>query len=98
MKRLRVLLLLPLMLLASCNDGKTDNEGNAMYSQYGPNFSLVCSHSFIDYLRDIDTDIMYFMWDNGSGGKRAGWSTYYNKDGQPMTYAEFKDVHMSKYH
>jgi len=98
MKKLKVLLLLPLMLLASCGSDKTDDAGNAMYHNFQPNFSTICSHSGLSYLRDVDTDIMYLYWNGGSSSKRAGWTVYYNKDGQPMTYAEFKDVHMSKYH
>jgi len=98
MKKLRVLLLLPLMLLISCSSDKTEDAGNAMYHNFQPNFSVVCNHSVLSYLRDVDTDIMYLYWNGGSGSKRAGWTVYYNSEGKPMTYTEFKDVHMSKYH
>lgn len=94
MKKLGLLLLLPLLLLTSCNDGaKKDEYGNNIH--LADNFSLICSHGYIDYLRDVDTDIMYVYY---FASYRASLSVYYDAEGKPMTYTEFKEVHTAKYH
>lgn len=95
MKKLGLLLLFPLLLLTSCTSDPKDDDGNLMTSRFSPNFSLVCSHYGIEYLRDVDTDIMYVYY---TGSYRAALSTYYNAEGKPMTYTEFKEVHTAKYH
>ena len=91
-------MLLPLLILTGCEDAPTDSDGNLMGSRFAPNFSTVCQHYGIQYLRDVDTNIMYVYWDSGTGGKKAAMSVYYNSEGQPMTYSEFKEVHTAKYH
>ena len=98
-KMIRLLALLPVLVLAACGDTTPkDDDGHIMYTTYGPNFSTVCDHGYLRYLRDTDTNIMYIFWSNGSTGKKAALSVYYNAEGQPMTYGEFLTVHTAKYH
>lgn len=95
MKKIKLLFLLPLLLLTGCTDSPRDNDGNVMSPSLAPNFSIVCSHEYIEFVRDVDTDIMYMYF---VANKRAALSTYYNSKGEPMTYTEFKTVHTEKYH
>jgi len=87
--------LLPLLLLAGCGHHPTDDDGNAMTDAYAPNFSIVCQHEHMYYMRDVDTDVMYVFYYAGHG---KSLSAYYGADGKPMTYAEFKEIHVAKYH
>lgn len=93
---IKLLFVVSTLLLASCDVGApTDDEGNRILETFGPNFSLLCVHANSTYMRDIDTDIVYYCW---TYNRQGGFSVYYNEEGQPMTYAEFKEVHTAKYH
>lgn len=94
MKKLKLLIALTAVALMVCGlCGCKDNEGN--FIALPPNFSRICRHGQLDYVKDVDTDIMYIYY---GSSYHAGLSAYYNKDGQPMTYAEFKEAHTARYH
>jgi len=98
MKKLRILLLLPMLLLVSCSNGTTGDDREPKVTYFWPNFDLVCTHGFVSYLKDLDTNIMYISMSDNTAHKRSGCSVYYNAEGKPMTYEEFKTVHTAKYH
>lgn len=83
---MKKLLLIGLLLLTSCTtytqESKRETEAT---------FEEICMHIPYHYLRDIDTNIIYVK-------ANASISVYYNENGKPMTYKEFKVVHIEKYH
>ena len=86
MKKIFIILLLTLTGCSSTT--KVESAPN--------NFVKLCEHEHaIIYLKDEDTNIIYFRKLNGFQG---GISVYYNEKGQPMTYDEFNSVHNEKYH
>jgi len=94
MKNLKLLLLLPLLVLAGCEDPyKTDTNGNTI--KLAPNFYKVCEHSNLSYIRDDDTNLMYIYY---TATYHTGISPYYNEEGKVMTYDEFLTVHTARYH
>lgn len=98
MAKLKLWLIVPLLLLTSCIGNEipsTDTDGNKMVNYFLPNFSLICDHGTIEYLRDTDTNLVYIY---KSATKFSGLSVYYNSEGKPMTYDEFKIIHTAKYH
>ena len=92
MHKIKTLLLVPILLLCTlltgCNNDKTYGENGGML--IGNNFELICNHGLITYYRDETTDIIYIVYSNSNQG---GFSVYYNSEGKPMSYPEFKDVH-----
>ncbi len=96
-KMKKLLFILPLMLLTGCSGSSyiTENERAEK-----ANFEKICSHkvSFqeeINYLKDIDTNLIYIKFHDGYKGSI---SVYYNSNGKPMTYDEFQIIHIKKYH
>lgn len=93
----KILFILPLMLLTSCS-GSSYNAENERTEK--ANFEEVCSHKLsfdeeINYLKDIDTNLIYIKFRDGYKGSI---SIYYNSNGKPMTYDEFRLIHVEKYH
>ena len=93
----KILFILPLMLLTSCS-GSSYNAENERTEK--ANFEEICRHTFgvseeIDYLRDIDTNLIYVRFHDMYEGSI---SIYYNSNGKPMTYDEFQSIHIEKYH
>jgi len=91
MRKLKILLILPLLLLAGCSN--MDSDGDHLRLQ--PSFVEVCHHLSLYFIRDKATDIMYMYYDTSY---HTGLSPYYNADGKPMTYTEFQEVHTARYH
>ena len=92
MRKLKLLLLLPLLLLSACEETHGEN-GGVLY--FGGQYEHICSHMNLKYLRDRETDIVYMYYDTSY---HTGLSAYYNTEGMPMTYTEFQQVHTAKYH
>ena len=94
-KLFKFLFILPMiLLLAACDDSTPKGENGGII--WGGNYERLCNHNYyVTYLRDVDTDIIYVLYD---GSKRGSLSVYYAEDGKPMSYDEFKIVHNSKYH
>lgn len=86
----KIFLIPLLLLLTNCNYYKQEYE-----REISANFETVCRHHIYYYLRDLDTNIMYV---SSHQGYAYGFSVYYNEEGKPMTYNEFKVVHIEKYH
>ena len=90
----KLLLIVPLILTA-CGTFYEPEENRELIC----NFEQICSHSegswHFNYLRDIDTNIIYL---NYICAYKGSVSIYYNSKGEPMTYEEFKLVHIEKYH
>lgn len=94
---MKKLLFIFLLLLTSCSSSRYSTENERTEKA---NFEEVCRHTFgtfeeIDYLRDVDTNLIYIKFYDGYKGSMA---IYYNSNGKPMTYDEFQSVHIEKYH
>ena len=86
----KIFLISLLLLLTNCNYYKQEDE-----REIEANFEIICRHDEYYYSRDLDTNIMYI---NLHRLYAYGFSVYYNEEGKPMTYDEFKVVHIEKYH
>ena len=82
-----------MLLLASCGAENQGEHGGVLY--FGKQFEVLCRHDNLKYLRDRETEIIYMYY---TASHHSALSAYYNKEGQPMTYAEFTEVHTANYH
>lgn len=83
---MKKLLLIGLLLLTSCTTYTQESKRGIVAT-----FEEICMHVPYFYLRDIDTNIIYVK-------SNSVVSVYYNENGKPMNYEEFKVVHIKKYH
>ena len=99
MKKLLMLFPLAIMALSGCSNSEYNSETNR--KNWGANFELVCEHQTkelksVYFLRDCDTDIIYLLV--SASPSVNGLSVYYNEEGLPMNYEQFKIAHIAKYH
>ena len=91
---MKKLLLLFTLLLTSCDSYYSETDDREII--FG-NLEIICRHSEgnsgINYYRDIDTDLIYMQYYVAAG---TSLSIYYNSDGNPMNYDEFKTIHINK--
>ena len=93
MKKLKLLLLLPLMLLVGCESDKDPKVPET--NDYDKYYVKLCEHhidysEYITFFHDTYTDNIYYVW---IGYEKGSMSPYYNKDGNIMKYSEFIKVH-----
>lgn len=99
MKKLLMLFPLAIMALSGCGGSSYNSETER--ENWGANFELICEHRtnslrYVYFVRDCDTDIIYFT--SSLSNSLNGLSVYYNEEGQPMNYEQFKIAHVAKYH
>lgn len=98
MKKLKLLLLLPALVLASCSMPDVEATENYETSAY-TNFTVLCIHTIsnvekLEFILDPYTQNIYVTTTSGVGDGKGGITPYYNAKGEIMKYEEFKTVHV----
>lgn len=98
MKKLKLLLLLPSILLASCGLPDAEATENYKTSTYS-NFIVLCTHTIsnverLEFILDPYTQNIYVTTTSSVGDGKGGITPYYNAEGKIMKYEEFKVVHV----
>jgi len=94
MKKLKLLLLLPILFLTSCDVLSEPKKITTYEAEDDAGLVILCKHMLVDYayyfIHDTYTDNIYIQMNSSYKGNL---SPYYNSNGEVMKYSEFILVH-----